>query len=267
MALLSTIPLYQVDAFAEAPFAGNPAAVCLLAPGVQPSDDVLLKIAQEMNLSETAFVQIVEGVDFSSGRKFRLRWFTPMCEVALCGHATMATASTTQGAGSLFASIGPVDINAPTSSTRYTLENILVKRLAKALGSNICPNILSHLVDELEDLKPNISDLLAATKGSDGVKGLIITLRGNGKYVCFIFFQILFCINEDPVTGSAHTVLAPYWSLQLNVKTLHARQCVRFIFFHEFFFVRNFVPNDFFFQIFFQNTFCQGWGFILGNLW
>ena len=87
------IPIFLVDAFTSKPFAGNPAAVCLLKDDIQ--DDLKQKIAMEMNLSETAFVlPLEENKNFQNGSKFELRWFTPTTEVPLCGHATLASAAT-----------------------------------------------------------------------------------------------------------------------------------------------------------------------------
>ncbi|GBO23216.1 Phenazine biosynthesis-like domain-containing protein, partial [Araneus ventricosus] len=87
-------PIYIVDAFTEHSFSGNPAAVCLIPPADDVGDDIKQKIAAEMNLSETAFPKILNDSDtFQNCKRFSLRWFTPSCEVPLCGHATLATAA------------------------------------------------------------------------------------------------------------------------------------------------------------------------------
>jgi PhzF family phenazine biosynthesis protein len=276
------VPLFQIDAFASAPFAGNPAAVCLLPAGVRPSDPTLLQIAAEMNLSETAFLEALpektsEETDsadaFRTASRFRLRWFTPKCEVALCGHATMASASallyhagnvndrvefeTTMGMGDLSAEragdgrvlmelpLNPVD----KDRVPYDDANGFVMRLARACGgaelasrvadvrySSRTRKLLIRLDDaftraDLEALEPDAAEMLRVQFPRDDarVKGLILTTTGDdGLHFVSRYFAPWVGIDEDPVTGSAHTVSAPYWAEQLGISEgseMRARQC------------------------------------------
>lgn len=227
------IPIYQIDAFAEAPFGGNPAAVCPLE--AWPADNILQSIAMENNLSETAFY-------VAEGDTYRLRWFTPALEVNLCGHATLAT--------------GHVILNrlspAKQQVTFETLSGTLqVRREGDALamdfpsiaaGSAVRPQ--SSLVSamgstpeecygirethgapyflmvfesqsQVADLKPRF-----ATMGAN----VIVTAPGDGVDFVSRFFAPMSGIDEDPVTGSAHCTLTPYWAKRLGKTELNARQ-------------------------------------------
>ncbi len=244
---MKTIPIFQVDAFTGEPFAGNPAAVCLLQ---QPYDDVFLQtVAAEMNLSETAFL-LREGERlWEETTAFSLRWFTPRVEVPLCGHATLASAAV------LFDEVG-VTAGAVTFRTlsgeliaRRTPEGILldfpadppvpVAEPADALAAlgltasdviaaargERTQKLLLHMRDAgtLRELAPDFPALLAA-EGMRNYRGLIVTAEGEAHDFVSRYFAPWVGIDEDPVTGSAHTVLTPYWAEQLNKRELAAYQ-------------------------------------------
>eukprot|EP00742_Colponemidia_sp_Colp-10_P009335 GILJ01010169.1.p1 GENE.GILJ01010169.1~~GILJ01010169.1.p1 ORF type:complete len:308 (+),score=33.32 GILJ01010169.1:32-925(+) len=259
------LPLLQVDAFTDVPFTGNPAAVCLLPPSgsnIHIDEITMQKIASEMNLSETAFVQPVEGHTFESGECFHLRWFTPTTEVPLCGHATLATAAAIrhryQNMGTLrFQTLSGelvtktdamVDcaiamdfpLNPPEprdiSEVRSLLDAVIGELAVLALlYSESTKKLLVRLDDsvtmaQLQAIQPSFSKMLAFDQSNTTkpVKGVIVCLKGpdNSPYD-FVsrYFAPWVGIDEDPVTGSAHTVSAPYWSKQLNKTVMTARQC------------------------------------------
>lgn len=226
------IALYQIDAFASEVFSGNPAAVCILDSWLE--DKILQGIAAENNLSETAFlVRNSEGFD--------LRWFTPVTEVALCGHATLASGFVlfsclkwkedvirfqTRKSGQLaVARRGDLlEMDFPARPARATnlppgLEAALNVRPAEVLGS--AEDILVLLNDErsVRDLHPDFGAL-----GRVECRGVIATAKGERSDFVSRFFAPRVGIPEDPVTGSAHCVLIPYWAKILGKKTLHARQ-------------------------------------------
>ena len=243
---MPTLPLYQVDAFTSAPFRGNPAAVCLLDASLP--DGTLQAIAAEMNLSETAFVRPLGDRSWSDAERFSLRWFTPLTEVNLCGHATLATAAVLFG-----------EVEVPSEMLRFeTLSGTLTaQRVGDEVGLDFpadppepCPMpegmaaalgdpevlavargprmgmLLAHLADAaaLAALQPDYPALLAASEAS-GAMGVIVTAQGEPPYA-FVsrFFAPAVGINEDPVTGSAHTVLGPYWRDLLGHEELLAYQ-------------------------------------------
>jgi PhzF family phenazine biosynthesis protein len=226
------IPIYQVDAFAGAVFSGNPAAVCLLDGWL--SDGQLQAIAAENNLSETAF--LVRNED-----GFDLRWFTPVTEVELCGHATLASAFVlfncrqwreeairfrTRKSGVLlvrkrgdllemdFPARPPHAVKTPPG-----LCEALHVQPELILGS--AEDILVVLEGEriVRELRPDIAAL-----GRVACRGIIVTARGERSDFVSRFFAPRVGVAEDPVTGSAHCVLIPYWSGVLGKKSLHAVQ-------------------------------------------
>ncbi|HEX7119375.1 MAG TPA: PhzF family phenazine biosynthesis protein [Longimicrobiales bacterium] len=219
-------PITQVDAFADGPYRGNPAAVCVLDA---PRDDAWMQdVAREMNLSETAFL-----VPEADG--YRLRWFTPAVEVELCGHATLASAHVLWEEGRL----------PPDATARFfTLSGVLTAArdgdwivldfpatpesaadvpdgLATALGA--APRYVGRsrfdLLVELEDeaavraLEPD----LAALRRIDA-RGIIVTAPADAAELDFVsrFFAPRVGVDEDPVTGSAHCVLGPFWQRRLG---------------------------------------------------
>ena len=226
--------LFQVDAFTQEPFKGNPAAVCLLTQS-QP-DSWMLALAAEMNLSETAFL-LPEGEDW------RLRWFTPKTEVSLCGHATLASAKVLFETG-LAAKDQPIrflsqsgiltacwlDGQIELDFPRMIPEPVEVDpRVRDALGLGIQNSVRSgnYFLYEAE----NASMVRQATPDFKALADsptpeVIITARSDDPKYDFIsrFFAPQLGIDEDPVTGSAHCLLAPYWAKKLGKETFTAYQ-------------------------------------------
>jgi PhzF family phenazine biosynthesis protein len=227
------IKIYQVDAFATKVFEGNPAAVCPLNEWLD--DGVLQKIAEENNLSETAFF-------VSTGDVIHLRWFTPLKEVDLCGHATLACAhvlyehlkynkpqiifqtksgeitvtKVESGFSMDFPASMPTLLNAgiPTDLING-LGNIKPKKVMTAFDYIIVLNS----EEEVKNLTPDFSKWL-----NIGLRGVVVTAKGDDvDFVSRCFFPKL-RVNEDPITGSAHCELAPYWASVLNKNALTARQ-------------------------------------------
>jgi len=220
--------IVQVDAFTSKPFAGNPAAVCVLAA---PRDEVWMRdVAREMNLSETAFLHPENG---SEKEGYRLRWLTPAVEVDLCGHATLASAHVLWEDGHIAAD---AEARFHTRSGLLTCKrngdwiemNFPAKlaepaptppQLAEALGAELLytgRNQFDYLVEvtdeaALRSLSPN-HHLLRQLP----VRGVIVTARGNDYDFVSRFFAPGSGVDEDPVTGSAHSALAPFWSKRLN---------------------------------------------------
>jgi PhzF family phenazine biosynthesis protein len=216
----------QVDAFTNRPFTGNPAAVCLLA---EPADDVWMQqVAREMNLAETAYlVRQRDGFD--------LRWFTPATEVDLCGHATLASAHVLweeqqlqasevarfhTRSGVLTASREPdiIWLNFPVTPSRAAPE---VAELSRGIGlplRYVGRTAFDYLVElesetAVRELLPDLT-ALARLPG----RGVIVTARSESGTHDFVsrFFAPRAGVPEDPVTGSAHCGLAPFWAERLN---------------------------------------------------
>ncbi|CAL9632981.1 MULTISPECIES: PhzF family phenazine biosynthesis protein [Streptomyces] len=235
-----------VDAFADRPFTGNPAGVLLL-DDVFPDDDWLQNVAMEVNHAETAFAHpLPEGGDAD----WALRWFTPVTEVAMCGHATLATAHVLHTTGAhegpvRFATRSGVLIATPGADGSLTLDfptapltpAELPAGVAEALGAQPLAafdtgpgigDLLVELADEktVLGLSPDHKAL-----GAYSARGLIATARAEDPargydYVSRCFFPNV-GIDEDPVTGSAHTALAPYWSPRLGSDDLTGLQASR----------------------------------------
>mgnify|MGYP000870761644 FL=1 len=229
---MEKIKLYQVDAFTNKLFGGNPAAVIILKSEIE--DELMQKIALENNLSETAFVIKEEN-------KFKIRWFTPLSEVDLCGHATLASAfvifnfteydnniiefkSMKRGVLTVeklddfyflnFPSDNPIEIDIPIS-----MKNVFNYTPIKVLKGITDYMFVFDSEETIKDIKPNF-ELIKQS----GVRGVIVTAKGNDKDFVSRFFAPFVGINEDPVTGSAHTMLIPYWSKELNKTKLSAIQ-------------------------------------------
>lgn len=220
-------PCYQVDAFTDRPFSGNPAAVVLLDD--YPSNEWMQHVAAEMNLSETAFLTA------RGDGTFDLRWFTPVAEVDLCGHATLATAHVLWEAGhldsgerALFETAGG-RLSAQQGS-KWILMDFPAERaealdekmgLADALGTDpvyVGGNRLDVLVEVADEatvrsLTPDMQALEQI-----GLRGVIVTAQATGDAYDFVsrYFAPRFGIPEDPVTGSAHCCLGPYWTDRLG---------------------------------------------------
>jgi len=226
------IPLYQVDAFTSQVFAGNPAAVCFLDQWLD--DSILQTIAAENNLSETAF--LVHNTD-----GFDLRWFTPVTEVALCGHATLASAFV------LF-NCQKWPEESIRFQTRKSGELVVIKRNdllemdfpARPAYPRTPPEGLNEALRiKPQEVLASAEDLLVVLDSEKTVKsvqpdfvalervvyrGIIITARGDRSDFVSRFFAPRVGIPEDPVTGSAHCVLIPYWADALRKDDLHAFQ-------------------------------------------
>jgi predicted PhzF superfamily epimerase YddE/YHI9 len=208
------IPLYTVDAFARERFSGNPAGVCLLRT---PRDESWMSaVAREMNLSETAFV-LAQGTDF------QLRWFTPAVEVDLCGHATLASAHVLWESGKLELSI-PARFHTRSGLLTCVRRDdwIAMDFPAKPLAATPVPKELAKLESEerVRTLQPDL--LLLRTLP---VRGLIVTARAQAEHD-FVsrFFAPRVGVPEDPVTGSAHCALGPYWAAKLGKSELSGWQ-------------------------------------------
>jgi len=228
------LEVFHVDAFTDKPFAGNPAAVCVL-PG--PGDERWMgNVAREMNLSETAFLH-------REGEGYRLRWFTPAVEVDLCGHGTLASAHIlwerdylgkndearfqTQSGLLTARLITPwIELNFPSEPARdATAPAGLIEALgvkAKHVGKNRFDYLVEVASEEtVREMKPDYSRL-----GNVETRGVIVTsFSGSGRYA-FVsrFFAPRVGINEDPVTGSAHCCLGPFWRDRLHKNEFTAYQ-------------------------------------------
>jgi len=228
------LKIYQVDAFTDEPFTGNPAAVCILQGPVEA--EWMQKVAREMNLSETAFVWRLED-------GFSLRWFTPAVEVELCGHATLASAHILWEtrtlarrrearfhtlSGLLTATRGAegIEMNFPATPEEPAGTP---PELIKSLGVEpryVGRSIFDYLVevgseDEVKNLKPDFALLREIP-----VRGVMVTSRASSPGFDFVsrFFAPCVGIDEDPVTGSAHCCLGPYWANKLGKSELLAYQ-------------------------------------------
>lgn len=226
------IPIYQIDAFTANVFSGNPAAVCLLDWWI---DDARLQaIAAENNLSETAFL-------VQNGNGFDIRWFTPVTEVALCGHATLASAFV------LFVcrNLGEDAIRFQTRKSgtlTVTRQGDLLEMdfPARPAGHQAPPDGLGQALgvtpENVYVSEEDVMVVLDSEKAVVGVRpdfaalehvecrGVIITAPGEQCDFVSRFFAPRVGVPEDPVTGSAHCVLIPYWATVLNKEELHALQ-------------------------------------------
>jgi PhzF family phenazine biosynthesis protein len=225
------IPLYQVDAFTDRVFGGNPAAVCLLDRMLPPS--IMQKIAAENNLSETSFV-------VKEGARYLIRWFTPVSEVDLCGHATLASAyvlfkyipdcgaklefmsrsgmlSATKSGDSITLDF-PADTIAEASLPAGLPDALGAEPVATYKGKTDYMLVFGSEADIL-GMQPDFHKLKQLP-----CRGIIVTAPGTDSDFVSRFFAPLEGINEDPVTGSAHTTLAPYWAKRLGKTSFTARQ-------------------------------------------
>jgi len=224
-------PIYYVDAFTDKLFSGNPAAVIFS----QIKDDRLMqKIAAENNLSETAFIREEKGI-------FHIRWFAPLCEIDLCGHATLASAYI------FFKYIKPESSTFEVQSLKNgTLKvtkknNLLVLDFPKdSLSKYNEFSLIEKIINtNLIELYKGRDDVLAIVESEDAVRnldinfellnkisarGLIVSAGGIKYDFVSRFFAPSAGVNEDPVTGSAHTTLIPYWAKELNKNKLIAKQ-------------------------------------------
>jgi len=228
------LPLFHIDAFTDRPFAGNPAAVCLLERDMDAS--WMQEVAREMNLSETAF--LLRGDD-----GFGLRWFTPEVEVELCGHATLASAHflwqehhlapnavarfhTHSGLLTAAQRNGWIELDFPA---KPAVAAAAPAGLAAALGGApvaVAKSEYDYVVElaseaEVRALEPDFRALRVVN-----ARGVIVTAAGMGGPYDFVsrFFGPAVGIDEDPVTGSAHCALGPYWQARLGKSSFFAYQ-------------------------------------------
>ena len=222
--------LYQIDAFTEQAFRGNPAAVCLLDG--ERDERWMQDVAAEMNLSETAFL-LPRGDDYS------LRWFTPAAEVALCGHATLASAHalfeeqgvrsarfhtksgvlTSERDGEWIELDFPARVATPCEPPWLLLESLGIRE-ARYVGRNIDDYLIEVATEEeLRGLAPDFARL-----GTLPVRGVVVTSRGSDYDFISRFFGPRVGVNEDPVTGSSHCALTPYWAAKLGRNDMTAYQ-------------------------------------------
>lgn len=225
------LSIFQVDAFASELFSGNPAAVVPLKEWLP--DQTMQQIAMENNLSETAFF-------VPEGENFLIRWFTPLSEVVLCGHATLASAHV------LFTELG---FNGQIIRFRSKSGILTVERKGEELELNfpadfvnqaILPESVSIGINEkpievykgktdyllvytTKEIIKNLDPDFSVLKNADA-RGIIATAKGDSVDFVSRFFAPAVGINEDPVTGSAHTLLTPFWSSRLQKKTMIAMQ-------------------------------------------
>lgn len=225
------LQIYQADAFAAGLFKGNPAAVVQLTEWL--SDELMQQIAMENNLSETAFF-------IPEGDHFHIRWFTPKAEVKLCGHATLATAHilfnelnfqgdllefeslsgilTVKKVGDKLQLDFPADFAVEVEPIDTFTEAFGAKPI-KTLKGRTDYLLLFDSEETIQNLQPNIQLLL-----STNARGIMVTANGNEVDFVSRFFAPAVGVNEDPVTGSAHTTLIPFWANKLDKMELTALQ-------------------------------------------
>jgi len=224
---------FIVDSFTNKPYSGNPAGVCIIDNEV--SDDLMVKIAREINHSETAFLLKLKN-------RYSLRWFTPKTEVDLCGHATLATAhvlfetglaakesliefDTKSGILTARYINGLIELNFPQLSVTKCGRNKIIEKAFDINPVFIGKNDDLYLVEidnteKLKQLNPDFQLLQKSDRGE-----FLITAQGHDRFDFHSrFFGPGVGINEDPVTGSAHCILAPYWAGKLNKTTMLAFQ-------------------------------------------
>lgn len=224
------LDIYQIDAFTDRRFAGNPAAICPLASWLP--DATMQAIAMENNLSETAFFVPQEN-------EFAIRWFTPATEVNLCGHATLASAyvifhylQPERQKITFYSASGPLQIERNNHEIRLDfpalpitpccippamLEGLNIKPIAACTSKDYLA--IFETEEQIRELEPDYKILSELDR-----RGLIVTAPGNKVDFVSRFFVPNVGVAEDPVTGSAHCALTPYWAQHLNKTTFHARQ-------------------------------------------
>jgi PhzF family phenazine biosynthesis protein len=231
--------IYQIDAFTSKLFGGNPAAICPLDQWL--SDDLMQKIGIENNLSETAFIIPDAQQSLSDGvAHYKIRWFTPAREIELCGHATLASAyvifkylnndasaiefDSMSGKLTITRNDDLITLDFPSlSATPTSLRSDLVEALGIApvllYNSQRSMAVFEH-EEQILNMKPDFSKLAAIPD----ISGIAVTAPGTDCDFVSRFFIPKFGIDEDPVTGSAHCTLIPYWADRLGKSKLFARQ-------------------------------------------
>ena len=229
---MNSVPIFQVDAFTCGPFTGNPAAVCVLDEWL--SDTLMQKIAMENNLAETAFL-------VPQGNNWLIRWFTPLTEVDLCGHGTLASAFVllnilqpdskevifqTMKMGDLIVrkKSDMLELDFPTDTLKKcNLPDQIIESLDKEPVECLIGRsdylLLYRNEADITGLRPDFRKLARA----DG-RGIIVTAPGSDVDFVSRFFAPQSGIDEDPVTGSAHTTLTPFWAGRLGKTSMKARQ-------------------------------------------
>ncbi len=226
-----------VDSFTDRPFRGNPAAVCLCA--VELPDTLMLQIAQEFNLSETAFVVSTNLHEYS------IRYFSPKMEIPLCGHATLAAADTVMPAESgktaRFVTANGVTLTTarvsdgiemqfpvygtkPYQPNEVTLSALGVATVVNAVFNAETGIVLLELANDtmVRNMQPDFDQL---RRSVDGINGVVVTARGTDEYDFHSrYFWPWSGSSEDPVTGGTHTFLAPYWSERLGKSRMRSFQ-------------------------------------------
>jgi len=241
---MPTLPFFQVDAFADRPFAGNPAAICLLEAPL--TEQQMQAIAAENNLSETAFIDMRGGAD---APVLPLRWFTPTVEVDLCGHATLASGFVlltevaprrpsvqfqTRGGTLTVARAGdgellmdlpisrPQPVDAATKERLSAAARLPLRDVVRGATAHFAEvesaSVVRQASPDLEAIRQTGTSLCLMAAGSGETGGLDFVSR---------FFAPAHGVPEDPVTGSAHCTLAPYWGARLDKTQLRARQISR----------------------------------------
>lgn len=224
--------IYQIDAFAKKVFSGNPAAVCPLDEWL--SDEIMLKIAGENNLSETAFY-------VKKDKGYEIRWFTPKVEVNLCGHATLAAAfvlfhleghlsndihfySPRSGqlnvnkTGDLLTLDFPADVASPVELTNEMINSFDIAAIAAYKGKTDLMLIFEN-ESQIQNIRPSLDEITKLD-----YRGVIVTAAGDDVDFVSRFFAPQVGVDEDAATGSAHTLLTPYWTRKLNKSPLTAVQ-------------------------------------------
>ncbi len=231
---MKKIKIYQIDAFSDRLFSGNPAAVCILDKWID--DDLMQAIGNENNLAETAFV-------VPKDKDFEIRWFTPTTEVDLCGHATLAAAfvlfdlfnypdanvrfhskkngllTVSKKEGMLFLDFPTDTLDLADESLKDTIEKCIGVKPTELFKGKTDYIAIVDSEKTLRDIRIELAEISRLN-----ARGLIVTAQGDSTDFVSRFFAPQSGINEDPVTGSAHTSLTPIWSKKLLRKQLTAKQ-------------------------------------------
>ena len=229
---------YIVDSFTDTAFKGNPAGVCLLESSI--SDELMLKIAQELNLSETAFILADEESSILS-----IRYFSPKMEIPLCGHATLASAKVifettqinyiefrniqniilpTESIGNQILMKFPVYDTKPAEAPDSLLDALGICKVLNVVF-NEETNILMLEIEDADVLSELDPDYESLYKSHDSINGVLVTAQSEGKFDFHSrYFWPWSGTNEDPVTGGTHTFLAKYWSIKLGKTKMQSFQ-------------------------------------------
>lgn len=237
---MESIKTYIVDSFTAEPFKGNPAGVCLMETQIE--DDLMLLIAQELGLSETAFITQKEA------DKFDIRFFSPVMEIPLCGHATLAASKVVfernpELRQAAFINTQNINLESKKIGNEIVMKFPLYltqtseapEALLRALGLSTIEhvaynketNILILEIEEVDTLRGLTPNFEALKQSHDSINGVLVTSKSNQPEFDFEsrYFWPWSGTNEDPVTGGTHTFLTPYWSKRLNKKKMVSFQC------------------------------------------